>query len=94
MDGAFNICYIIPLCFVLSYRSCLGDTAIKKTFMYLCVQLNKEKAYLNLDVNKLYNLYIYIYRVGLELIVISKQGTFTIENSTQDVSLKKKTQNK
>lgn len=58
--------------------------------MYLCVQLNKEKAYLNLDVNKLYNLYIYIYRVGLELIVISKQGTFTIENSTQDVSLKKK----
>lgn len=58
--------------------------------MYLCVQLNKKKAYLNLDVNKLYNLYIYIYRVGLEFLVISKQGTFTIENSTQDVSLKKK----
>lgn len=28
--------------------------------------------------------------MGLELIVISKQGTFTIKNSTQDFSLKKK----
>lgn len=44
MDGAFYICYIIPLCFVLSYRSCLGDTAIKKTlYVFMCVAKQGKK---------------------------------------------------